>query len=160
MLLELQQEVKALKPRVADLESTSMVSPYAFHSVLANNRVFQDGNTIIFDRVVVNEGGHYNGPLGMYTCPVTGTYFVTSSLSSVHNRSYGRLMSGEAQIQRGPLTMYSSSSESGVSTQTAIYRCSANEGVYTQAVHFSSSYSAANLRADESTFSGFLIRQG
>ena len=131
----------------------------AFHAVLGSDRSFENLSTVIFDNKVTDEGSNYNSALGTYRCPVSGIYFFTVTFQSRANRSNGRIMINGSQRQVGPLTSaFDSRTVSGASTQTATIRCNAGEDVYVQAITHSN-YVAADLKQDESTFSGFLLSQ-
>ena len=53
----------------------SDVTNSAFFAVLSADVTFEEAfQKIIFDDVLLNEGGHYNSSTGIYTAPITGIY--------------------------------------------------------------------------------------
>ena len=161
-------ELQALKEKYrkensrSELVTSMASSPYEFHAQLSSNRVYSHLSTIIFDNAVVNEGNYYNPSIGQYICPVTGTYYFSVCFNSFTRRSYGRLMVGGTERVLGPLTSdMGDGHQSGTYTQSAVIRCNQNQNVYVQAIDLNpNAYPAASLHAHDSTFSGYLIRQG
>ncbi|KAL3886536.1 hypothetical protein ACJMK2_026521 [Sinanodonta woodiana] len=43
------------------------------------------GRSLQFDRVDYNEGNAYDTKTGIFTCPVSGTYFIFTNIMSMHH---------------------------------------------------------------------------
>uniref|UniRef100_UPI00398E6A85 EMILIN-1-A-like n=1 Tax=Pristiophorus japonicus TaxID=55135 RepID=UPI00398E6A85 len=61
--------------------------------------------TILFDNVLVNEGGHYNPNTGMFTAPYDGRYFISAILTGHRNQRIEAVLAksnvGLARIDSG-----------------------------------------------------------
>ncbi|XP_001341669.4 EMILIN-2 [Danio rerio] len=83
-------------------QQNSVMDPFSFSAGLTRQTFSGDFGIIAFDRVLVNDGGHYNPQTGIFTVPTDGRYLVTAVLSaqrgehaeavlSVSNRSVQKL---------------------------------------------------------------------
>lgn len=95
-------------------QQNSVMDPFSFSAGLTRQTFSGDFGIIGFDRVLVNDGGHYNPQTGIFTVPADGRYLVTAVLSaprgehaeavlSVSNRSVQKLdtagyLSGHRQL--------------------------------------------------------------
>ncbi|XP_041376863.1 cerebellin-2-like [Gigantopelta aegis] len=109
-LFSLQESMKVVPARLARLG----IQPYdvAFSAKVAANRPFlRDIDTVIFDEIVVNNGGAYDPFTGRFTCPIAGIYHFACTILSGFNTTIetmfylngndvGRIYSG-AQNNRG-----------------------------------------------------------
>lgn len=92
----------------ASLDSSALADPFSFSAGLTLQPYFGEFGTIRFNRVLVNDGGHYSPSTGLFTVPVDGRYLVSAQLAaragdrveavlSVSNRSVQRLQSSARQ---------------------------------------------------------------
>ncbi|KAK9979318.1 hypothetical protein ABG768_012754 [Culter alburnus] len=83
-------------------QQNSLMDPFSFSAGLTRETFSGDFGIIRFDRVLVNDGGHYNPQTGIFTVPADGRYLVTAVLTaprgahaeavlSVSNRSVQKL---------------------------------------------------------------------
>ncbi|KAA0719299.1 EMILIN-2 Elastin microfibril interface-located protein 2 [Triplophysa tibetana] len=83
-------------------QQNSFMDPFSFSAGLTRQTFSGDFGIIRFDRVLVNDGGHYNPNTGIFTVPTDGRYLVTAVLTaprgehaeaalSVSNRSVHKL---------------------------------------------------------------------
>lgn len=83
-------------------QQNSFMDPFSFSAGLTRQTFSGDFGIIRFDRVLVNDGGHYNPNTGIFTVPTDGRYLVTAVLTaprgehaeaalSVSNRSVQKL---------------------------------------------------------------------
>ncbi|XP_016422772.1 EMILIN-2-like [Sinocyclocheilus rhinocerous] len=83
-------------------QQNSLTDPFSFSAGLTRQMFSGDFGIIHFDRVLVNDGGHYNPQTGIFRVPVDGRYLVTAVLTapqgehaeavlSVSNRSVQKL---------------------------------------------------------------------
>ncbi|XP_051989480.1 EMILIN-2-like [Xyrauchen texanus] len=83
-------------------QQNSFMDPFSFSAGLIRQTFSGDFGIIRFDRVLVNDGGHYNPQTGIFTVPADGRYLVTAVLTaprgehveavlSVSNRSVQKL---------------------------------------------------------------------
>ncbi|XP_043075576.1 EMILIN-2 [Puntigrus tetrazona] len=83
-------------------QQNSLTDPFSFSAGLTRQMFSGDFGIIRFDRVLVNDGGHYNPQTGIFTVPADGRYLVTAVLTaprgehaeavlSVSNRSVQKL---------------------------------------------------------------------
>ncbi|XP_051984828.1 EMILIN-2-like isoform X2 [Xyrauchen texanus] len=83
-------------------QQNSLMDPFSFSAGLTRQSFSGDFDIIRFDRVLVNDGGHYNPHTGIFTVPADGRYLVTAVLTapqgehaeavlSVSNRSVQKL---------------------------------------------------------------------
>uniref|UniRef100_A0A667X1X5 Elastin microfibril interfacer 2 n=1 Tax=Myripristis murdjan TaxID=586833 RepID=A0A667X1X5_9TELE len=90
------------------------IYPFSFSAGLTQQHFTGDFGVIRFNRVLVNDGGHYNAHTGIFTVPMDGRYLISGLLTakqgerveavlSVSNRSVQRLRSsaGPAAGQHG-----------------------------------------------------------
>ncbi|XP_050950909.1 EMILIN-2 isoform X2 [Labeo rohita] len=83
-------------------QQNSLTDPFSFSAGLVQQTFSGDFGIIRFDRVLVNDGGHYNPQTGIFTVPSDGRYLVSAVLTaprgehaeavlSVSNRSVQKL---------------------------------------------------------------------
>ncbi|KAG1969806.1 EMILIN-2 [Pimephales promelas] len=83
-------------------QQNSLTDPFSFSAGLTRQTFSGDFGIICFNRVLVNDGGHYNPQTGIFTVPINGRYLVTAVLTapqgehaeavlSVSNRSVQKL---------------------------------------------------------------------
>ncbi|XP_071402115.1 EMILIN-2 [Centroberyx affinis] len=96
------------------VDSSALADPFSFSAGLTQQPFSGDFGVIRFNRVLVNDGGHYNPQTGIFTVPMDGRYLISGLLTakqgdridavlSVSNRSVQRLQSsaGQAAGQHG-----------------------------------------------------------
>ncbi|KAK7163168.1 hypothetical protein R3I93_007265 [Phoxinus phoxinus] len=83
-------------------QQNSLTDPFSFSAGLTRQTFSGDFGIIRFNRVLVNDGGHYNPQTGIFAVPIDGRYLVTAVLTapqgehaeavlSVSNRSVQKL---------------------------------------------------------------------
>ncbi|XP_073704718.1 EMILIN-2 isoform X2 [Garra rufa] len=83
-------------------QQNPLTDPFSFSAGLTQQTFSGDFGIIRFDRVLVNDGGHYNPQTGIFTAPTDGRYLVSAVLTaprgdhaeavlSVSNRSVQKL---------------------------------------------------------------------
>ncbi|KAM9322230.1 EMILIN-2 [Pholidichthys leucotaenia] len=91
------------------VDSSAFADPFSFSAGLTQQPYSGDFSIICFNRVFVNDGGHYNPHTGIFTVPLDGRYLITGLLTakqgdrieailSVSNRSVQRLQSSAPPI--------------------------------------------------------------
>lgn len=99
------QMYQANSPASVDLSAFS--EPFSFSAGLTQTHFLGDFGLIRFNRVLVNDGGHYNPHTGIFTAPVDGRYLISGLLTakpgdrveavlSVSNRSVQKLQTSRA----------------------------------------------------------------
>ncbi|XP_034558270.1 EMILIN-2 [Notolabrus celidotus] len=92
------------------VDNSAFADPFSFSAGLTQQSLYGDFGVIRFNRVLVNDGGHYNPHAGIFTVPQDGRYLISGLLTakqgnqvqavlSVSNRSVQRL-----QTSVGPVT--------------------------------------------------------
>lgn len=98
-------------PAVSPVSATSsaFADPFSFSAGLTQQPLYGDFGFIRFNRVLVNDGGHYNPHTGILTVPLDGRYLISGLLTakqgerveavlSVSNRSVQRLQSSAGPV--------------------------------------------------------------
>uniref|UniRef100_A0A3Q3RGD5 Elastin microfibril interfacer 2a n=1 Tax=Mastacembelus armatus TaxID=205130 RepID=A0A3Q3RGD5_9TELE len=91
------------------VDSSAFTDAFSFSAGLTQQPFSGDFGIIRFNRVLVNDGGHYNPHTGLFTVPVDGRYLISGLLTakqgdnveavlSVSNRSVQRLCSSAAPV--------------------------------------------------------------
>ncbi|KAM9349385.1 EMILIN-2 [Symphorus nematophorus] len=99
--------------------NSAFADPFSFSAGLTQQGISGDFGVIRFNRVIVNDGGHYNPHTGIFTVPLDGRYLISGLLTarqgdqvqavlSVSNRSVQRL-----QSSAGPLGAHHGGSAGG-----------------------------------------------
>lgn len=89
-------------------DSSALADPFSFSAGFTQQPLSGDFGFIRFNRVLVNDGGHYNPHTGIFTVPLDGRYLISGLLTarqgdrmeailSVSNRSVQRLQSSAGQ---------------------------------------------------------------
>lgn len=82
-------------------ERNSFVEPFSFSAGLTKQTSSGDFGIIHFNRVLVNDGGHYNPETGIFTVPESGRYLVTAVLTAPHAQRIEAVLSvSERSIQK------------------------------------------------------------
>nr|XP_033507401.1 EMILIN-2 [Epinephelus lanceolatus] len=90
-------------------DSGAFADPFSFSAGLTQQPLSGDFGFICFNRVLVNDGGHYNPHTGIFTVPIDGRYLISGLLTakqgdrvdavlSVSNRSVQRLQSSAGPV--------------------------------------------------------------
>ncbi|CAJ1072750.1 EMILIN-2 [Xyrichtys novacula] len=101
------------------VDNSAFADPFSFSAGLTQLSMYGDFGIIRFNKVLVNDGGHYNQHTGIFTVPLDGRYLISGLLTakqgnqvqavlSVSNRSIQRL-----QTAAGPLTGHHGGSAAG-----------------------------------------------
>ncbi|KAH3888388.1 uncharacterized protein LOC127846668 [Dreissena polymorpha] len=138
--------------------SRAIVSPVHAVAFTAIKYQDQDGiginQKIIFEHVILNEGGGYNVNHGIFTAPVTGYYLISTSIlhSPQSNPLKAVIMHNGALIA----IAYGSPGVSDQGTQTVVLKVTAGEQVWIGNRDSSNVYVVGS---SYSSFSGFLLHQ-
>ncbi|KAM7400369.1 hypothetical protein PAMA_004861 [Pampus argenteus] len=102
------------QPPVESLDNSGIADPFSFSAGLTQQPFSGDFGIIRFNRVLINDGGHYSPQTGIFTVPQDGRYLISGLLTakqgdhveavlSVSNRSVQKLQSstGRAADQYG-----------------------------------------------------------
>ncbi|XP_034065676.1 EMILIN-2 [Gymnodraco acuticeps] len=92
--------------------SSGFEEPFSFSAGLTQQPLIGEFGFIRFNRVIVNDGGHYNPHTGIFTAPLDGRYLISGLLTaqrgdrveavlSVSNRRVQRLQSSAGPGQHG-----------------------------------------------------------
>ncbi|KAL3882728.1 hypothetical protein ACJMK2_029040 [Sinanodonta woodiana] len=105
---------------------------------------------VLFDTVLLNEGNGFNKQTGVFTCPLSGIYFFTGSVLTLHEHQLGvhLIVNGETKgnAYADGVTLFDQGSIS------SIVRCEAGQNVWI------SVYYGSYIHGDYFTsFSGFLL---
>ena len=139
----------------ARLCSTDCDDYVAFSAVLSNN-VTSTNSILIYDHILINQGGAYNQSDGIFTCPDDKLYLFTWSATMISGGSWVDLHYNSIRTKLNFIThtpYEDSLGTSGTCSQSTIIRCSADDTLY---LHLASSVSPV-LLADYSVFSGYQI---
>ncbi|KAL7876273.1 hypothetical protein AOLI_G00112360 [Acnodon oligacanthus] len=96
-------------------EKNPFVDPFSFSAGLTQQSFSGDFGIIRFNKILVNDGGHYDPQTGIFTVPVDGRYLVTAVLMaaqrerveavlSVSNRSIQKLDTAGYSVPSGHLS--------------------------------------------------------
>uniref|UniRef100_A0A3Q4MJZ7 Elastin microfibril interfacer 2a n=1 Tax=Neolamprologus brichardi TaxID=32507 RepID=A0A3Q4MJZ7_NEOBR len=96
--------VKGFAGAPVSVDNSILADTFSFSAGLTQQRFSGDFGIIRFNRVLVNDGGHYNPSTGIFTVPLDGRYLISGVLTakegdrveavlSVSNRSVQRLQS-------------------------------------------------------------------
>ncbi|KAL3886567.1 hypothetical protein ACJMK2_026552 [Sinanodonta woodiana] len=111
------------------------------------------GRSLQFDRVDYNEGNAYDTKTGIFTCPVSGTYFFYTNILSLFQTSGVEteiVLEGQG---KGTAHALREDNHAQGSTAAALH-CNAGQRVWVQTVYGSQSYGYAFT-----SFTGFLMWQ-
>ena len=138
----------------ARLCSTDCDDYVAFSAVLAQN--VTSSGTVVYDHVLINQGGAYNPSNGIFTCPDDKLYFFTWSGTMILGDSNVNLYYNSTFVKYNSMQYTDSAADSrgtsGTSSQSTIIRCSAGITLYLLKTD-----SSRLLLADYSVFSGYRI---
>ena len=137
----------------ARLCSTDCDNYVAFSAVLTHN--VTSSGLVVYDHVLINQGGAYNPSDGTFTCPDDKLYFFTWSGTMIFGNArlelYYYYFLAKYNYMQPTGSPADSRGTSGTSSQSTIIRCSAGTIVYLRL------YSSVLLLADYSVFSGYRI---
>ena len=116
----------------ARLCSTDCDDYVAFSAVLMHN--VTSSGTVVYDHVLINQGGAYNPSDGIFTCPDDKLYLFTWSGTMISDASYVELYYNSTFTKDNYMQPTGSSADSrgtsGTSSQSTIIRCSAGTTAY------------------------------
>uniref|UniRef100_A0A3B3ZH56 Uncharacterized protein n=1 Tax=Periophthalmus magnuspinnatus TaxID=409849 RepID=A0A3B3ZH56_9GOBI len=109
----------ALRPQPTSGHRVSMdpsSEPFSFSAGLTQVPVFGDFSLIRFNKVLVNDGGHYSPHTGIFTVPVGGRYLISGSLTASPGDQFEAVLSVSNRSVQKLQTSTSSPAVPGVST--------------------------------------------
>ncbi|XP_013391381.1 complement C1q-like protein 4 [Lingula anatina] len=154
LLLErLEREVRQLSTAIGNPDSPRV----AFSAALEHSRVVKTSDVLNFEKVITNVGNAYNAMSGRFTCPFSGSYFFTATIST---STTGERIAAELRRSTQPdaFLMYvlaASHDDHNTGSNSVITRCEKGETVHLQAIHVTGP--TPTLWYAWSTFSGYLI---
>ncbi|XP_074544045.1 EMILIN-2 [Halichoeres trimaculatus] len=91
------------------VDNSAFADPFSFSAGLTQQSIYADFGVIRFNRVLVNDGSHYNPHTGIFTVPQDGRYLISGLLTakqgnqvqavlSVSNRSVQKLQSAAGPV--------------------------------------------------------------
>ena len=121
---------------------------------MANEAIYEEGDTVIFDGVVSNIGNHYNPSNSTFTCPINGVYAFFSALAS----QVGYYMGADIMHNSDDLTTIAGD-EAGLiqGSNFAVILCNQGDTVFIQAEFSDDHRLFGDDQRKYSTFSGFLL---
>jgi len=122
------------------------------------------GQTIVFNQVLINDGNGYNKHTGVFTAPITGTYFFTFSILVTHTATNVRLVKdGEHLVgavgysSTEYLPNNSSHRVSDHSSNSVVVQLNAGQSVWVEAYAFADTEIDGYPEFRFVAFSGFLL---
>ena len=121
------------------------------------------GQTVVFNQVITNDGNAYNKNNGMFTAPVTGTYFFTFSINVQSTKVNVRLVKDNANLvdviahSSAHFTPDPNDYTSAQSTNCVVVQLDAGQAVWAQAYHDADAQIDGYSDYRYVTFSGFLL---
>lgn len=148
-------------------ENSAELDPFSFSAGLTQQGFTGDFGTIRFNRVLVNDGGHYNAHTGIFTVPNNGRYLISGLLTakrgdrveavlSVSNRSVQRLQSSGGAHQGQPGGLAGESCACGGSVSFSLI-LSLKKGDRVGLVRTGGQLATTDAREILSTFSGIFL---
>ena len=120
----------------------------------ANEAIYEEGDTVIFDGVVSNIGNHYNPSTSIFTCPINGVYAFFSSITSQE----GYFMFADIMHNSDDLTTVAADDDGLIQgSNFAVILCNQGDTVFIQAEFADDHRMYGDSQRKYSTFSGFLL---
>ncbi|XP_052078779.1 heavy metal-binding protein HIP-like [Mytilus californianus] len=73
----------------------------AFSATRTTDITLSSLQTLVFDKVYLNEGGGYNAHTGLFTAPVNGMYYFAVSFLAVRGTTHLMLLKNNHEVSRG-----------------------------------------------------------
>lgn len=105
------------------------MAPIGFTAVTNQTREYQLGDQVIFDSLISNYGDHFQQPLNLFICPVSGMYVFQLSLTSLVNTTMMANMMKE-QVAMG--TVISENTAAFQGSITVVTHCFKGERVWVE----------------------------
>ncbi|KAK3597959.1 hypothetical protein CHS0354_042308 [Potamilus streckersoni] len=109
------------------------------------------GRSLQFDRVDYSEGNAYDAKLGIFTCPVSGTYFFFTNILSIYHSGQVETEIVVEGIGKGTTSAFNENNHAQGSTAAAVH-CDAGQRVWVQGAYGSQAFGASF-----SSFTGYLL---
>lgn len=145
-------------------EPVAIDNPVAFTAELSMDTSVVSNQTIVNDRVILNEGGLYFGDVGLFVCPDDSVYIffwtVKRSGMLINERATGKLVMGNVLVKHGPTSNYQgtdTNSGSGTSFMTTVARCVNATSVRVEADVSYSNEPYITYEKRHTSFSGFRL---
>ena len=130
-------------------------SPVGFSIYPISDAVYNDGQTVNFNAVISNLGGHFNTKTSSFVCPFDGVYFFSLNYLSLFNEG----QEDDSQLcimQDTKIIACVRSSNNGINHASGfvIVSCSLGESIWVQSV------GTSDIAGDENKdtiFSGYLL---
>ncbi|KAL3856490.1 hypothetical protein ACJMK2_011241 [Sinanodonta woodiana] len=116
--------------RSIDIFSRVAFSTYLSHALQELGRE----HVIVFDQVEYNEGNGYDKLLGVFTCPVSGTYFFVASMLGFPNEQVHTEIVFDGSKTAGMDSDSRGGAEFPQGTNIAIFRCALGQRVWVRII--------------------------
>jgi hypothetical protein len=88
----------------------------AFHAFRDAGHVGQSSQTVVFDGTRLNNGGHYSTSTGIFTAPISGTYWfhcwsMDNSGSTQYTNDYYEIRRNNSRSDQNSLRVYTSAAQ-------------------------------------------------
>ncbi|XP_052818204.1 collagen alpha-2(VIII) chain-like [Mya arenaria] len=115
----------------------------------------QNGNTVILNKIVLNDGHGYNPATGVFTAQIAGTYFFTFTIrGSLGYTNVQLLRDGDHIV--GIAVEATQALDNSMSTNAAVFRLEQGESAWLQA-HWQGASLVSRADFHHVTFTGFLL---
>ncbi|KAL3856496.1 hypothetical protein ACJMK2_011247 [Sinanodonta woodiana] len=138
--------------RRVDMTSRVAFSTYLSHALQDLGRE----HVIVFDQVEYNEGNGYDKILGIFICPVSGTYFFVASMLGFPNEQIHTEIVLDGSKTAGMDSDSRGGAEFPQGTNIAIFRCAVGQRVWVRIIE----HLGTNLHGDQDRFTklaGFML---
>ncbi|KAK6178137.1 hypothetical protein SNE40_012958 [Patella caerulea] len=140
--------------RVSSTPLQAKITPeVSFSAKLSYNRELQPLDTVVFDTIVTNNGDGYSSETGKFTTPVTGTYFLFSTILSGYNTKVETaIIVNDKEVGR----MYSGAHDAhGSGSNGVIVNLQAGDSIWIRLLY----QGGTHVHGFYTTFSGFLVNE-
>ena len=129
----------------------------AFHVAMVINHKLRPGETLRFDKAVVNVGKGFHDYFSYYLCPHSGLYMFHLNILTIADSLPLRVEMLNDHVVIGRAIAHAYGGETGSGTMHVITWCRKNGSVLVRALSAGHVYGSGGLY---STFSGFLLYKG
>ncbi|XP_076469665.1 uncharacterized protein LOC143299994 [Babylonia areolata] len=110
--IALSSQITDLKNQITNSRTGSQTETVSFHAQLSQNTAFGPGQPIVLPVVYNNNGDAFDNGTGIFSAPVTGTYFFVGTIGSF-NRTHDAYMELVVEGQQVALAFAHSNNQAG-----------------------------------------------